>query len=262
MINEISLEERRIIQLEMLNEINEFCNKSGIRYSLAYGTLIGAIRHKGFIPWDDDVDIMMPLPDMIRLKTEFDSKKIKYCDVDTEKHYEFGFSRLAYSATYSLVGKGFKKYGVNIDLYPVYNVPDTLEERDAYFEKGRKILKKRLRYIKWRNLAMSYLPIPTIPGFEKVVREYRDYMIGKGYSYGSTNHFFVFGGLLDKKERESCTYNFDLFSGTTMVDFEGLRLSSIERYNDFLEYYYGDYMTPPPEEERIPYHGGRYFWYG
>ena len=67
-MKEITLEERKQIQLRMLIEIDAFCRKHNIRYSLAYGTLIGAIRHKGFIPWDDDVDIMMPLPDMLRFK--------------------------------------------------------------------------------------------------------------------------------------------------------------------------------------------------
>lgn len=73
-MKEITLEERKQIQLRMLIEIDAFCRKHNIRYSLAYGTLIGAIRHKGFIPWDDDVDIMMPLPDMLRFKELFKSE--------------------------------------------------------------------------------------------------------------------------------------------------------------------------------------------
>ena len=260
MKREILLEERRRIQLDMLEEFQEFCEKKGIKYSLAYGTLIGAIRHKGYIPWDDDVDIMMPLPDMQRLKNEFISDNVKYCDIDTEKHFEYGFSRLACKKTFGKAGVSFKSYGVNIDVYPVLSVADTLEERDEYFEKGRLLLNKRLKYIKWRGLAMSYLPISTIPGFDRSVREYRDYMMQNSYPYGATNHFFVYGGDLSKKERELCTYDFDLFDGLIKVDFEGFKLNAIERYHEYLTYYYGDYMQLPPEEDRIPYHGGRYFW--
>ena len=62
----LSLEEKRKIQLSMLDEVDAFCRKNSIRYSLACGTLLGAIRHKGFIPWDDDMDIVMPEPDFLR----------------------------------------------------------------------------------------------------------------------------------------------------------------------------------------------------
>ena len=260
MKREINLEERRTLQLEMLQEIEDFCSSRSIRYSLAYGTLIGAIRHKGFIPWDDDVDIMMPLPDMMKLKKELHSNKIKYCDIETEKHFCYGFSRIAHRDTYSDQGIAFKSYGVNIDLYPIFNVPDTIEERDAYFEVGRKILDKRLGYIKWRNLIIKYLPVSTIPGFDKAMRQYRDYMMNNGFAYGTTNHYFVFGGELSKKERELCTYNFDVFEKLTKVEFEGLTLSAIAKYHEYLTYYYGDYMELPPEDKRIPYHGGRYYW--
>ena len=260
MRKEITLDERKRIQLDMLDEFQGFCDYRGIRFSLAYGTLIGAIRHKGYIPWDDDVDIMIPLPDMIRLKKEFESNNIKYCDIDTEKHFGFGFSRLAYLKTYSRIGVCFKSYGVNIDVYPVLSVGDTIEARDVYFEKEKLLLDRRLSYIRWRSRALRYLPVLTIPGFDKSVRVYRDYMLNNSCPYGTTNHYFVFGGDLTKKERELCTYNFDLFSGLIKVDFEGLKLNAIERYHDFLTYYYGDYMQLPPESGRHPYHGGQYFW--
>ena len=69
----ITLEQRKQIQLEMLSEIDTFCRTHGIRYMIAFGTLLGAVRHKGYIPWDDDVDISMPIDDMLRFKNEFKS---------------------------------------------------------------------------------------------------------------------------------------------------------------------------------------------
>lgn len=93
-MKEIIFEERKQIQLQMLIEVDEFCRKHKIRYSLAYGTLIGAIRHKGFIPWDDDVDIMMPLPDMLKFRDLFKSETMRYCDVDTDPKYQYAFQEL------------------------------------------------------------------------------------------------------------------------------------------------------------------------
>lgn len=260
MKKEISLEERKQIQLEMLEEIHVFCKSHEIRYSLAYGTLIGAIRHKGFIPWDDDVDIMMPLPDLLRFKKEFKSASIRYCDVDTEKHFDFGFSRIAHNRSYRKSGLIFKSYGIHIDLYIVISLSDSIEERHLFFEKARNIQNRRLFYLKWRNRLKNKLPICSIPGYDKSVKDYRNYMLSECPKYGSSNSFYVFSGALSQKEVERCTYNFNLFGGIVEVDFEGLKLKSIKNYHDFLTQYYGDYMQLPPEDQRHPYHGGHYYW--
>ncbi len=260
MKKEISLEERKQIQLEMLEEIHAFCKSHEIRYSLAYGTLIGAIRHKGFIPWDDDVDIMMPLPDMLRFKKEFQSTKLKYLDVDTEKHYEYGFSRIGYNATFCKTGMFGKSYGVNIDLYPIISLPENEEIRNDFFTKASKLINVRLSYIKLRSRIMKILPVNTIPGYDQSIRKFRDFILYPGIQYGSSSLFFVVAGPLNKEEIELCTYHKDLFTDIIEVNFENLKLYAVSCYDEFLTHYYGDYMTPPPIEQRVPYHGGHYYW--
>ena len=74
-MKEMTLQEVQNVSLEILKDVHAFCESHNIRYSLAYGTLIGAIRHKGFIPWDDDVDIIIPRPDFERFCQEFQSAK-------------------------------------------------------------------------------------------------------------------------------------------------------------------------------------------
>lgn len=88
---ELSLEERKKVQLEMLKEVDTFCRENNIKYALSCGTLIGAIRHKGFIPWDDDVDITMPFDDMVHFLKIFKSDKIEICDAFNTPGYFLPF---------------------------------------------------------------------------------------------------------------------------------------------------------------------------
>ena len=80
----MSMKEIQSVSLEILKKIADICDQEGLKYSLAWGTLIGAVRHKGYIPWDDDVDIQMPRPDYERLKDYFNKNAdalypLRYC---------------------------------------------------------------------------------------------------------------------------------------------------------------------------------------
>lgn len=251
---EISLEERKQIQLKMLIEIDEFCRKNKIRYTLAYGTLIGAIRHKGFIPWDDDVDIMMPLPDLIRFKKQFSSKTMCYCDVDIEKKYQFAFSRIANTETFNKEGLISKTYGICIDLYPVLGLPDTIPKVNNFFIKARIELERRLKIIQLRKRIIKVLPLMSIPYFNKAMKRFRDFMFQ--YPYEGSKLYFTYGGPIDMRN----VFDFDLFEEMIEVTFEGHTFLAISKFDNFLRQYYGDYMRLPPEEQRVPYHGGKYYW--
>lgn len=253
-MKEITLEERKKVQLQMLIEIDAFCRKHSIRYSLAYGTLIGAIRHKGFIPWDDDVDIMMPLPDMLRFREIFKSKTMCYCDVDTDDRYQYAFSRIADTRTYNKDGLISTTYGICIDLYPVLGLPHSIKGIEKFFKEAEIELDRRLRIMQLRSRLLKILPIKSIPGFNKAMKRYRDFLFQ--YPYENTKYFFTNGGGLKMKN----VHEFDLFEECTEVLFEGHKFMSIARYDDYLRHFYGDYMQLPPEDQRIPYHGGHYYW--
>lgn len=253
-MKEITLEERRQIQLHMLMEIDDFCRKHHIRYSLAYGTLIGAIRHKGFIPWDDDVDIMMPLPDMLKFKALFESETMCYCDVDVDSKYQYAFSRIANTETYNKDGLVSVTYGICIDLYPVLGLPNSIEGVKRFFKQANLELARRLRLIRLRRRLLRCFPIKSIFGFNKAMRRYRDFLFQ--YPYEKTKYFFTNGGELEMRN----VYDFDLFAKMTEVLFEGHKFMSVASYDEYLRHFYGDYMQLPPEEERVPYHGGHYYW--
>lgn len=255
--NAITLDERKQIQLEMLIEIDKFCREHNIKYMLAYGTLIGAVRHKGYIPWDDDVDISMPLEDMLRFKKEFKSDKLKYCDVDTEKYFPYPFSRISHKSTYLSEGLVGKSHGVCIDLYPMIEVSSSNEKNNAIIEKLLPVFRKRKQMIKWRKRAMRILPIYSIMGFESIVRLYRD-MTFNLLSEKNGGAFHCIAGPPD--EFEANTFDFNPFDQMVELEFEGHRFMAPKEYHRFLSYYYGDYMQLPPEDQRHPYHIGRYYW--
>lgn len=255
MNKEISLDERKLIQLEMLDEIDAFCREHKIRYTLAYGTLIGAIRHKGFIPWDDDVDLLMPLPDMLKFKKEFKSEKIRFCDVDTEPYYEFPFPRLAYNETYRKDGIIATSYGINIDLYYLISMDPDREKTESFFKGANRILSKRRFFLKWRNRLIKRIPITNIPFYKKYNKLYSDYFLTTR-SYTEKEHFFAVSGLPNWTEY----YDFNIFERLIDVEFEGRKYLGSANYDKWLKQEYGDYMTLPPEDKRVPYHGGHYYW--
>lgn len=246
----ITLDEKREIQLAMLKEVDAFCRVNDIRYSLSYGTLLGAVRHKGFIPWDDDMDIMMPLPDMLRFKKEFKSDLVCYGDVDNQKYYEFAHSKVINKQTYYQSGLIVKSYGVNIDLYPFLGLPGSKEEIDSFLDEGTKIMRKRLWLMKWRSRIVRRFPIKTLPLFHHYQVKYRDFLFQ--YPYDHSKYHLCFGGDLVWRD----IFDFDIFENIIDMPFENEKFMAISCYDTFLTKVYGDYMTPPPLEQRHPYHGG------
>lgn len=254
----IPLDEQKKIRLEILKEIDIFCRENDIRYSLAFGTLLGAVRHQGFIPWDDDLDIMMPLPDLLRLKSLFHSDKIEFCDIDTMSNYRCAFANLGYKATYRKEGIIGSFFGVGIDVLPYIGVSDDVSVRDAFFKKAEKFQKTRIDFLVWQSRLLKILPIKSILGFKKAIKNYRDYLYFNSLPYDKAKAFYVIALPLEK--RDKCIFSKDLFDGFVDLNFEGIRVQCIEQYDFFLTQVYGDYMQLPPIEERVPHHGQTYYW--
>lgn len=132
------------VQLDLLEKLKEICTKYDLTYYAACGTLLGAIRHKGFIPWDDDMDLFLPWPDYQKL-LDVAPRECKYPfffqSIYTERDAMANASRLRRSDTtgftrweYENVGPGYN-FGIFIDIFPLFSVPDTLVERALQREK-------------------------------------------------------------------------------------------------------------------------------
>lgn len=242
-------EESRQIRLDILKEVDSFCRNNHLTYFLAYGTLLGAIRHKGYIPWDDDTDIMMPRKDLEIFKKTFKSDKYKFLDIDTECGYEFPFPRISYNETFDKRGLTAKYYGVNIDVYPIDGLPEDDDEIRCFFAKYKSLIKQRQFWLRVRKKIIKNLPIKTIPFIKLLTKRCVDWI--KTYDMNNSSKVMVI---------DSRVYNKRIFDGIVEVPFEGYIFYAPIGYDEFLKTSYGDYMNLPPEDQRHPYHGGHYYW--
>lgn len=257
-MKKLTRQELRDTQIRVLDEIDRFCKANNIKYMLAYGTLIGAIRHKGFIPWDDDVDVMMSRPEyekFVHLYKETEEFGLKTNDNDPL--YQFNFGRLYDKHTYNLIFEGKRQsYGVCIDIYPMDGAPDAEDEFQKQICDLRKLTKQR--DIVYKIIALSYSK--GIPFISKIVQSILSSIIKKREN------------VIQRYNYESCKYCSCISSSgifrhvkknieeTDCLPFEGKEYMVPKGYDAFLREYYGDYMKLPPEEQRIPYHGGNYYW--
>ena len=146
----ITFEDKKGISIQILHEVDKFCAKNNIMYSLAYGTLIGAIRHKGFIPWDDDVDIMMLRPDYERFVRGFNhdsSELFSVASFETDKDFQYPMAKVSCNVTLN-DEVGLNRYGYAIDVFAIDKLPESERELNA-------ILKKKRRY--WNLFALKTL---------------------------------------------------------------------------------------------------------
>lgn len=133
-MKELSVEETQKVSLEILKTVAHICKTIGVRYCLIYGTLIGAVRHHGFIPWDDDLDIMMPRPDYERFLSYFKKHQSEYKHLELFNHdenanYPYMITRIS-DSRYQINMDNEKPYGMGvfIDIYPYDGLGKTLPE--------------------------------------------------------------------------------------------------------------------------------------
>ena len=252
---EISYDERKKLQVDILREVDTFCRTHDIRYCLAYGTLLGAVRHKGYIPWDDDIDIHMPYPDMIKFKNEFKSDKYMYVDADNYKHFTFFFSRVIDKRTFTTGLFAFKKhdYGVCIDLYPVLGLPKSSKDTDAFIQELALWNKKECRVHSLQNRFNGRMPFSIYP-LDRIIEEGRNLYFKYPYE-GATKWF---GGAATPYYDK--VFDFDMFDNPIDMNFEDYRFLVPKEYDKYLTLNYGNYMQLPPEEKRVPAHPRICYW--
>lgn len=263
-MKEMTLRELQLFSLDILKDVHSFCVSNDISYSLAYGTLIGAIRHKGFIPWDDDIDIIMPRPDYERFCRDYKSESYKLAD----RHNSYiEFARI-YDDVKTICNTVFpwKKgtSGVWIDIFPIDAVSDIPEEFEKHYYHAEKMLEKQRKIRSsllgfkplFRSLSLARFPISSIKlTIKKIIYSRVDIIahnerynrLIQTYNWGTTKHWAQLA-CADNGPKDFGENSW--FKSFIFVDFEDTRLYAMEGYNEWLEKKYGDYMQLPPETER------------
>lgn len=256
--------------LGVLKKIMEICEANNIHWFVGYGACIGAIRHKGCIPWDDDIDVCMPRPDYDRFveickKTELGDYEL--ADINETPGYLITIVRMYdKNTTMYFNTRSYHVGGIFIDIFPLDGASDgNVESNFSRCHFWKSISKQsRLYYsknylwnlIKKRNLRLSSLIIFTSlcrRPLQKLSLKMSDKIVRK-YPYESSQYCMyyvtIYGmrNVIPKKWIEE----------TIWVPFEDIQVRIPKYYHEYLTHIYGDYMTPPPDEKKDDRHYVKY----
>lgn len=258
-LREIEKEAYKRIPFEILIHFADFCEKNNIRYSLAYGTLLGAIRHKGFIPWDDDIDVIMPRADYERFKAIYHSERYPFSDMTINKHHPTAMGKIYDSQTFFYFNRVKRNYGLFVDVFVVDNFPTDEKERLAWQNRTRFLI--HLNTVKQADLNGILHSRKTLQGKARILW-YRLLPITKSYiqkklpvlsqKYDGSPTGLV--GITMSCDNPFDTYPANFFEEYVDVEFEGRTFKAIRQYDKWLRICYGDYMQLPPVEKRIGRH--------
>lgn len=260
-------DEQKCIQIKILKEVANYCYNNKIRYYLGYGTLLGAVRHKGYIPWDDDIDIVMPRPDYKKFIHNFNKNHENFhvYDVENNPDYPWPYAKVSYNKTISIETTDlvFNQLGVNIDVFPIDGLPDDKNKQEKLVKEikwylnllniksislnaNRKFYKNAILVIgKFLLLFINYRKI-----IEKIINK------AKYFKYDGSKYVacLVWGygekEILPKK----------VFESQVKMKFENIEFYVPVGYHEYLTHLYGDYMQLPPEGKRVTHHSCKTYY--
>lgn len=250
-------EEIRIIQLNILKKVAQFCEERKIKYWIDFGTLLGAIRHKGYIPWDDDIDIGMLREDYERLKKTFnvENSRYKLCTIEADTDYFYACGKVVDTETVLYEPDIYgSTLSVNIDVFAYDNVPDK-KKASAIFKKNNflnllNVLQHNMIYDegKWYKKTAKALSSNILKIFPNQFFLKKIQLNAKKYNGDNCESI----GSFVQNKNFICSKS--LVNSLVEVEFENELFKAPKNYDKWLQNIYKNYMELPPEENRVSHH--------
>lgn len=275
-MKELSIDDMKSIELNILKDVANFCDENNIRYYLCGGTLLGAVRHQGFIPWDDDMDIAMPRPDYEKFLKTYNHQNQRYevNGIENNHSWHFTFARVEDKCTVlyeKTLKKKYWKRHVFVDVFPLDGIPDDPKDENRFmreqdllgiitnasafgFHSSRHYSDSKKANVSLRNFCrtvLKYFAILLFSGVntQKVIR--RVNQNSKKYEYGKTKSVGITVSVWNRHFEQSSTAS---FAQRTKFKFEDGEFWGPKGYDEYLTKTYGDYMTPPPQKNQVTHH--------
>ena len=260
-MKELTLHEIKDIELKILMDFKSFCEENQIKYYLAYGTLLGAIRYKGFIPWDDDIDVLVPRQDYNRIMEIYKNHdNLKLFSIERDTHYGYPFAKLCDITTRKVednLDNGFDQ-GLEIDIFPIDYWNDDIEKAKSEVRRLKQYHKRltfaKLRPTKARN-RFRLFGLKCITRFHRMIgtKHYIDNIIKLCHRKEKTGSLYAGNKVwCPYGERDICPA--EVFSDSVKVEFEGQEFPAPIGYDTYLTRLYGDYLPEPPKEKQKTHH--------
>lgn len=243
-------------ELEIMDVIHEMCETHGIKYSLGFGSLIGAVRHKGFIPWDDDIDIIMPREDydkFISVWQETDPEGYILQNKDSESDFAQNFTKIIKDKTafIQLEEEKAREYhkGIFVDIAPCDRVPKRKLARVVHYLACAIDLLFSKEYTSDSGGILGVVEKTLMKLPKKLRPKLRHFAERIMKHWNSRKDFnYICTDTIQNCKRY---YPSDVFNEFERVDFQGRKYWIVKDYHSILSVRYGDYMQLPPEEERV-----------